>query len=237
MTLLPSIKLRLAAPTRLIDLADIGDLKGITTQPAGIELGGMTPHRRVAQCAEVRAAIPALSSLAAGIGDLQVRNRGTLGGSVANNDPAADYPAALLGLAATIRTSTREIGADEFFTGLFETALEDDELIVSVRFPVPKRAAYLKFRAPGSRYALVGILVAQTNAGVRVAVTGAGAGVYREPRMEAALSDTFHPDALDGIEVSAEGLNADMHGSAEYRAHLVGVLARRATAAALETGG
>ena len=155
---------------------------------------------------------------------------------MANNDPAADYPAALLGLAATIRTSTREIGADEFFMGLFETALEDDELIVSIRFPKPKRAAYVKFRAPGSRYALVGILVAQTDAGARVAVTGAGPGVYRERQMEAALSDTFRPEALDGIEVSAAGLNADMHGSAEYRAHLVGVLARRATAAALANG-
>jgi len=233
MTLLPSMKLRLAAPTRLIDLAGIADLKAFSASSAEIEIGGMTAHGDVARSARLRELVPALSELAGGIGDPQVRNRGTLGGSVANNDPAADYPAAVLGLGATVRTSSRDILADDFFTGLFDTALADDELIVAVRFPVPRRAAYIKFRVPGSRYALVGVMVAQTNDGVRVAVTGAGPGVFREARMEAALTDSFHPDALRGIEANAEHLNEDMHGSAEYRAHLIGVIARRATAVAL----
>ena len=237
MTLLPSMKLRLAAPTRLIDLADIAELRTFSASSEAIEIGGMTVHRDVACSVRLRQLVPALSELAGGIGDPQVRNRGTLGGSVANNDPAADYPAALLGLGATIRTSSREIAADDFFTALFETALADDELIVAVRFPVPRRAAYIKFRVPGSRYALVGVMVAETGRGVRLAVTGAGPGVFREPRMEEALADSFHPDALHGIEANAEHLNDDMHGSAEYRAHLIGVIARRAVAAALATGG
>jgi carbon-monoxide dehydrogenase medium subunit len=237
MTLLPSMKLRLSAPARLIDLADLDELKGIGIGTAQVVVGGMSCHGEVAGSAALRAAIPALADLAGGIGDPQVRNRGTIAGSVANNDPAADYPAALLGLAATIRTTEREIAADEFFTGLFATDLKDDELILSVSFPLPTRAAYLKFRAPGSRYALVGVMVAETSAGVRVAVTGAGPGVFRVPAMETALEHSFRPESLAGLQVDAEELNADMHGSAEYRAHLVAVLARRATAAALAHGG
>ena len=233
MTLLPSMKLRLAAPSRLIDLADVDSLNEWTLGEEHIVLGSMSSHRQVAQSTDVRNKIPALSTVAAGIGDPQVRNRGTLGGSIANNDPAADYPAALLGLGAKIRTSQREISADEFFKDFFETTLNEDELIISVTFPVPRRATYLKFRTPGSRYALVGVMVAETTSGVRVAVTGAGPGAYRESRLEAALSEDFCPEVLAEIEVSCDGLNADMHGSPEYRAHLIGVLASRATAQAV----
>ena len=233
MTLVPSMKLRLAAPSRLIDLADVEALSAWAIEDTRIVLGAASTHARVAHSAEVATRIPALCAVAAGIGDPQVRNRGTLGGSIANNDPAADYPAALIGLGATIRTSQREIPADDFFKDFFETVLDDDELVVAVSFPVPRRAAYLKFPTPGSRYALVGVMVAETHEGVRVAVTGAGPGVYRETQIEAALAEDFRPDALEGIDVSPDGLNADMHGSPEYRAHLTGVLARRATALAL----
>lgn len=236
MTLLPTMKLRLAAPSRLIDLVDLPELKGISVNSRRVTVGAMTSHRDVASSAGVRAVTPVLSMLARGIGDPQVRNRGTIGGSVANNDPAADYPAAVLALDARVRTSEREIGADAFFTGLFETALSDEELLLDVSFPIPRRAAYAKFRTPGSRYALVGVLVADTGEGVRVAVTGAGPCVYREKQLEAALDDTFQAGALEAIEVSADGLNADMHGSAEYRAHLVNVMARRAVARALADG-
>ena len=232
MTLLPSMKLHLAAPTRLIDLTDVEGLDAWQIDNECVVLGSMTPHARVAESVELGAKIPALSAAAAGIGDPQVRNRGTLGGSIANNDPAADYPAALLGLGATIRTSQRDLGADEFFKDIFETALGHDELVVAIDFPVPRRAAYLKFRTPGSRYALVGVMVAEVHDGVRVAVTGAGPGVYRETRLEAALCADFRPEALQGIDVSPEELNADMHGSPEYRANLISVLARRATAQA-----
>jgi len=233
MTLLPSMKLRLAAPSRLIDLTAVMGLDDWAVDDDCVVLGSMTPHARVAESVELGAKIPALSAAAAGIGDPQVRSRGTLGGSIANNDPAADYPAALLGLGATIRTSQRELSADEFFKDFFETALRHDELIVAVSFPVPRRAAYVKFRTPGSRYALVGVMVAEVYDGVRVAVTGAGPGVHRETALEAALSAEFRPEALEGIEVSTEDLNADMHGSPEYRAHLINVLARRATARAV----
>lgn len=236
MTLLPSMKLRLAAPSRLIDLTDVGGLDEWAIGDENIVLGSMSSHQRVAEAVEIRTKIPALSAVAAGIGDPQVRNRGTLGGSIANNDPAADYPAALLGLGATIRTSQREISAEDFFKDFFETVLDDDELVVAVSFPVPRRAAYLKFRTPGSRYALVGVMVAETYDGVRVAVTGAGPGVYRETQIEAALAVDFRPEALVGIDVSPDGLNADIHGSPEYRAHLTGVLARRATAQAVACG-
>ncbi len=236
MTLLPSMKLRLAAPSRLIDLADVEALREWQIDDDHIVLGSLTSHRRVAESSAVSDRIPALATVARGIGDPQVRHRGTLGGSIANNDPAADYPAALLGLGATIRTSKREISADGFFKDFFETALDHDELVMAVRFPVPRRAAYLKFRTPGSRYALVGVMVAETLDGVRVAVTGAGPGAYRESRLEAALAENFRPEALAEISLSADGLNADMHGSAEYRAHLIGVLARRATERALANG-
>lgn len=233
MTLLPSMKLRLAAPSRIIDLTDVPGLDEYTAGDERIVLGSMSSHRRVAENAEIRGRIPALCTVAGAIGDPQVRNRGTLGGSIANNDPAADYPAALLGLGATIRTSQREISADEFFRDFFETTLGDDELVVSVSFPVPRRAAYVKFPTPGSRYALVGVMVAETRDGVRVAVTGAGPGVFRETQLEAALSEDFRAEALAGLELSSEGLNADMHGSPEYRAHLTCVLAKRATAQAV----
>lgn len=232
MTLLPALKLRLAEPSQLIDLIDIAELKVIDVAVNEIELGSMTPHAVVANSPAVRDRIPALAALAGGIGDPQVRSRGTLGGSIANNDPAADYPAALLGLGATIKTSQRELTADEFFTGMFDTALREEELVVSVRFTSPKRAAYMKFRTPGSRYAIVGVMVAETPTGVRVAVTGAGPGVYRDQAMETALSESFHPEALEEITVSAATLNADLHASPEYRAHLVKVLAARAVAAA-----
>jgi carbon-monoxide dehydrogenase medium subunit len=232
MTLLPSMKLRLAAPTKLIDLSGLADLDAITVDKGVVRVGAMVTHGRVASSAEIAAAIPALSAVAAGIGDPQVRNRGTIGGSVANNDPAADYPAALLGLGATLVTNVREISADEFFVGLFDTALADDELLTAVEIPRPRRAAYVKFRVPASRYALIGVFVAETNDEPRVAVTGAGNGVYRDAALEAALKDAFEPDALAGIAVTPVDFNDDMHGSARYRAHLVSVLARRAVAAA-----
>jgi carbon-monoxide dehydrogenase medium subunit len=186
----------------------------------------------VASHATLRAKIPALAVLADTIGDPQVRNRGTIGGSIANNDPAADYPAGLVGLGATVRTNKREIAADDFFTGLFETALADDEVVTAVSFPVPEKAGYAKFPNPASRYAIVGVMASQGPAGTRVAVTGAGPCVFRVSEMEQALSGNFSADALQGISVSAGNLNADIHASAEYRAHLVGVMARRAVAAA-----
>ena len=198
-----------------------------------VTIGAMTTHAAVANSKEVAAAIPALAALAGGIGDPQVRNRGTIGGSVANNDPAADYPGACLALGATIKTDRRELTAEEFFTGLFETALADDEIIVSVSFPKAEKAAYVKFDNPASRYALVGVFVARTADGVRVAVTGSGQnGVFRVPEMEKALSATWSPDAVAGITVDAGTLNSDIHASAEYRAHLITVMAKRAVAAA-----
>ncbi len=233
MTLLPTMKLGLAAPSDLIDLSAIGDLRGIRRNGDRVVIGAMTRHAEVAASAEVRAAIPALASLADGIGDAQVRNRGTLGGSVANSDPAADYPAAVLGLDANVLTDRRTIAADQFFLGMFATALDAGELIRAVEFRVPKRAGYAKFPNPASRYAMVGVLVADYGGSVRVAVTGAGACAFRVPTLEAALGKQFSAAAIEGIEVSASELNTDLHGSAEYRAHLVGVMARRAVAAAL----
>jgi carbon-monoxide dehydrogenase medium subunit len=232
MTLLPAMKLRLARPSDLVDLAKVGDLRGIKREGNAVVIGAMTRHGEVADSAEVKSAIPALAELAGLIGDPQVRNRGTIGGSIANADPAADYPAAVLGLGATVRTNKREIAADSFFTGLFSTALEPDEIVTAVSFPIPEKAGYTKFRNPASRYAIVGVFVAKTGAGVRVAVTGAGSSVFRQKDMEQALSANFSPDAIKNVTQSTDGLNADIHASAEYRAHLVGVMARRAVEAA-----
>lgn len=232
MTLIPTLKQRLAQPSDLVDLSAIADLKGIFEDGGGIVIGAMTTHAEVAGDATVRAKIPALADLAEGIGDVQVRNRGTIGGSIANADPAADYPGGLVGLGATVRTNKREIAADDFFTGMFETALAEDEIVTAVAFPVPDKAAYVKFANPASRYAVVGVMVSQGTAGVRVAVTGAGPSVFRVAEMESALASNFSAAAIESISVPADGLNSDIHASAEYRAHLVGVMARRATAAA-----
>jgi carbon-monoxide dehydrogenase medium subunit len=232
MTLVPTMKQRLAAPSDLIDLNGIAELSGIAREGDSVVIGAMTRHADVAASDVVRGAIPALAALAEGIGDPQVRNRGTLGGSVANADPAADYPAALVGLNATVHTDRRAVAADDFFTSLFETALGDDEIITRVSFPVPEKAAYMKFPNPASRYAIVGVFVAKGTNGVRVAVTGAGASVYRVTEMEQALASSFAPEAVAAISVPADELNSDIHASAEYRAHLVTVMAKRAVAKA-----
>ncbi len=232
MTLIPVLKFRLAGPSDVIDLAGVSELKGIRVDGGAVVIGAMTTHAEVAASSEVRQAIPALADLAESIGDPQVRNRGTLGGSVANADPAADYPAAVVGLGATVHTNSRTIAGDDFFTGLFETALEPGELVTAVSFPVPERAAYMKFPNPASRYAIVGVMVSRSGGGVRVAVTGAGSSVFRVPEMERALAGNFSPEALAGASISADGLNGDIHASSAYRAHLVAVMARRAVAAA-----
>lgn len=233
-TLIPTMKQRLASPASLIDLSRIDGLSGIELKGRSVAIGAMATHAQVANSPIVQEAIPALAALAAGIGDPAVRHRGTLGGSIANNDPNADYPAAVLGLGATIVTTKRRIEADDFFKGLFETALEPDEIITRVSFPVAKRAAYVKFDNLASRYALVGVFVAKKPSEIRVAVTGAGAnGVFRVPAFEEALKKRFAPKSLEGLSIPATGLNSDIHGSAEYRAHLVGVLTRRAVAAAV----
>jgi carbon-monoxide dehydrogenase medium subunit len=233
-TLLPTMKQRLASPGTVVDLGGLKQLSGISRDGDAIVIGALTRHIDVATSDVVKAAIPALAALAAGIGDPAVRNRGTIGGSIANNDPAADYPAGALGLGATIVTNKRSIAADDFFKGLFETALEPGELITSVRFPIPAKAAYVKFPNPASRYALVGVLVAKTAGGVRVAVTGAGStGVFRVPAFEQALGANFAASALTGLKVDASDLASDMHADSEYRAHLIGVMAKRAVAAAL----
>lgn len=233
MTLVPTLKQRLAQPSDLVDLGGVGELTGISVSGDTVTIKAMTTHAAVANSAEVQSAIPALAALAGGIGDPQVRNRGTIGGSIANNDPAADYPAACLALGATIKTDKREMSANDFFTGLFETALDDGEMIVSVSFPKPEKAAYEKFDNPASRYALVGVFVAKTGGGVKVAVTGAGQdGVFRVPDMESALASNWSAGAVEGIAVDAEELNADIHASAEYRSHLITVMAKRAVTAA-----
>jgi carbon-monoxide dehydrogenase medium subunit len=232
-TLLPSMKLGLLVPEGLIDLGAIAELRGISVQGDRVRVGAMTTHDAVARSAEVRKLIPALAQLAGGIGDRAVRNRGTLGGSLANNDPAACYPAAVLGLGATIETDRRTIAADDFFKGLYETALAAGELITAVGFPQPECAAYLKFKQPASRFALVGVFVAKARGGVRVAITGAAPCVFRVKALEDRLSAKFAPESCDGVTVAADGLNGDLHASAEYRAHLIPVLARRAVAAAL----
>jgi carbon-monoxide dehydrogenase medium subunit len=231
-SLLAAMKLRLNAPSDLVDLASASELKGIESDGSTVTIGAMTTHADVAASAEVQQAIPALAALAASIGDRQVRNVGTLGGALANNDPAADYPAAVLGLGATVHTNQRAIHADQFFCGLFDTALENGELITAVSFPVPQKAAYAKFKNPASRFAIIGVLAAQTAAGVRVAVTGGGSGVFRVAELEDALCANWTAAAIADIKVPASGLSSDLHGSAEYRAHLVGVMAQRAVAAA-----
>ena len=232
-TLLGSMKLRLASPEQVVDLGAVKDLAGVRKDGNALVIGAMTRHADVAASADVRATIPALAQLASGIGDRQVRAMGTLGGSVANNDPAADDPAAVLGLGATVVTSTRQIAADDYFQGLFATALDEGELITAIRFPQPRRAAYMKFRQPASLFALIGVFVAQTDAGVRVAVTGGGNGVFRHAGLEQALSRNFSPEAVAGVTIDAGELNGDLHGSAEYRAHLIGVMTQRAVAKAL----
>jgi carbon-monoxide dehydrogenase medium subunit len=234
-TLLATMKLRLASPTDLVDLGHIPELRGIRVEngAAAITIGAMTPHSDVADSLEVGARIRALAELAGAIGDLQVRNRGTLGGSIAHNDPAADYPAAILGLGATVTTNRRTIAADDFFTDMFATALAPGELITSVTFPVPKKAAYVKFRNAASRFAIVGVFAALTPQGARVAVTGARSrGVFRVKEMEEALSRDWSAAALRSITVAADDLQSDLHASAQYRAHLIHVLAQRAVAAA-----
>ncbi len=228
MTLIPTLKQRLARPSDVVDLGGLKELAGIKVEGDALVIGGMTKHGDVATSADVKKVIPALADLAGHIGDPQVRNRGTMGGSVANNDPAADYPAAVVALNATVITNTGKHAADAFFKGLFETALGEGEIITAISFPKADKAAYMKFPNPASRYAMVGVFVAKTAAGVRVAVTGAGPSVFRVKAMEEALSKNFSSDAIKDIKVPADGLNSDIHGSAEYRAHLVGVMARRA---------
>jgi carbon-monoxide dehydrogenase medium subunit len=231
-TLLPTMKQGLAAPSDLVDLSGVADLKGIKMDGNNLVIGAMTTHAEVAKSAAVKGAIPALAVLADGIGDPQVRNRGTIGGSISNSDPAADYPAGLVGLGATVVTNKRKIAADDFFKGLFETALEAGEIVTAVSFPKPEKAAYAKFPQPASRFALVGVFVSKSGSNVRVAVTGAGPKVFRQADMEKALAASFSADALKTVKQPASGLNSDIHGTAEYRAHLVGVMARRAVAAA-----
>ena len=232
-SLLPAMKLGLAAPSDLIDLSLLPGANAIAVEAGALRIGAMTPHAAVAASANVREHIPALAALADGIGDPAVRTRGTIGGSLAQNDPAACYPAAVLGLGATVHTDRRRIAADDFFRGLYETALEPGELITAVSFPIPQRAAYQKLEQPASRFALVGVFVSQGAQGARVAVTGAGPCVFRVAAFEAALSRDWSAKAIEGIAVPATGLNTDLHASAAYRAHLIGVLARRAVAASV----
>ena len=232
-SLVQAMRLRLASSERLVDLGGIADLKGIRVDADGVHVGAMTTHATVARSPEVRGAIPALAELAEGIGDPMVRNVGTLGGSVANADPAADYPAALLALGATVQTDRRAIPAEQFFTGLYETALEPGELVTAVSFPVPEKAAYMKLRQPASRFALVGVFVARTGAGVRVAVTGAKGYVFRAKALEDALAANFAPEAARAVQLPAADFNGDLHASPEYRAAMVCVMAARAVEAAL----
>ena len=233
-SLVQAMKLRLSSPSDLIDLGTIKDLSGIKVSGSTVEIGAMTRHADVASSSQIIKTIPALASLAGMIGDRQVRHMGTIGGSLANNDPAADYPAAALGLGATITTNKRKIEADKFFTGLYETALEPGELITSVSFPAPKRAAYMKFKNPASRFAIVGVFVADFGGKVRVGVTGAGPSAFRQAEMEKALSAKFAPESVANMKLKAEGLNNDLHASPEYRAHLITVMAKRAVEAALK---
>ena len=232
MTLLPTMKQGLASPSDIIDLGGLGN-SGVKASAKSVVVKAGTTHAEVTASKDVKKAIAALASLAGGIGDPHVRNRGTVGGSISNNDPAADYPSAVVGLNATVHTNARKIAGDKFFTGMFETALKAGEIVTAVEFPVVKRAGYAKFPNPASRYAMVGVFVAELKDGsVRVAVTGAGPKVFRVPEMEAALEKKFSADSIAGISVKAKGLNTDMHASAAYRAHLVNVMARRAVAAA-----
>jgi carbon-monoxide dehydrogenase medium subunit len=233
MTLIPAMKTRLAAPSDVVDISRIGELKGVSVSGDTVTIGAATTHAEVAADATLKKAAPAVADLASHIGDPHVRHKGTIGGSVANNDPAADYPAALLALNATIVTDRREIAAEDFFTGLFETSLKEGEIITAVRFTAPEKAGYEKFRNPASLYAIAGVFVAKGKDGVRVAVTGAGEnGVFRAGDFEAALAKSFDASAVEGIKVSADGLMSDIHASAEYRANLVKVMAKRAVAKA-----
>jgi aerobic carbon-monoxide dehydrogenase medium subunit len=232
-SLIPTLKQRLASPDALIDLKGIDGMATIERAGDALAIGALVTHAAVAGSPMVRQAIPALADLADGIGDPQVRNRGTLGGSIANNDPAADYPAALLGLGASIQTSERRIAADDFFIRMFETDLEPGEIVTAVSFPIPRRAAYVKFSNPASRYAIVGVFVAETAKGVRVAVTGAAPCVFRLNEAEQALGRSFAPEALDRLRVADKGLNSDIHANSSYRAHLTAVMAKRAVQAAL----
>ena len=225
MTLIPTLKARLASPTDVIDLSGLA-LSGIEVADDSLTIGALTLHSEVAAGSQ----ITSLSNLALAIGDAQVRNRGTIGGSIANSDPGADYPAAVMALGATINTTAGVIGADDFFRGLFETAVDPGAILTSVKFPIPGRAAYEKFPNPASRYAVVGVMVAETDGDVRVGVTGAGPCAYRQRNFEQALADNFSISALDGLEVDYTEFNSDIHASAEYRGHLVGVMARRAVA-------
>jgi carbon-monoxide dehydrogenase medium subunit len=232
-TLLASMKLRLANPETLVDLGAIAELAGVRREGDSLVIGAMTRHADVATNPEVLSALPALAELAGGIGDRQVRAMGTIGGSLANNDPAACYPAGALALNATIQTTQRKITADDFFQGMFATALQDGELITAVSFPVARRAAYIKFKQPASRFALIGVCVAQTDSGVRVAVTGGGNGVFRHTGLEQALTKSFTPEAAAAVKIDPSVYSSDLHGSAAYRANLVSVLAQRAVAKAL----
>lgn len=228
-TLIPTMKQRLAAPSDLVDISKISDMVGITVSGKSVTIGAATTHADVASNADLQKACPAITHLAGMIGDPHVRNKGTLGGSIANNDPAADYPAAMVGLGATIQTNKQSIAADDFFTGMFETALDEDEIVVSVSFDCPDAAAYEKFPNPASRYAMAGVFVANSGGAARVAVTGAGAdGVFRHGEMEASLSGNFASSAIEGASVDADDMLSDMHGSSAYRANLVKVLAKRA---------
>ena len=232
MTFIPVLKQRLNKPSVVVDLSKLG-LSGISVSGNTVTIGAMTTHATVAGSPEVKAKLPALAALASGIGDNQVRHRGTIGGSLANNDPSACYPAAALALGATITTDRRTIAAGDFFHGMFTTALEQGEIITSVSFPAPEKAGYEKFPNPASRYAMVGVFVAKTDAGARVAITGAGqGGVFRHAGLERALSANFSPDAVAGVPISADDLNSDIHASAPYRAHLIGVITKRAVAKA-----
>ena len=237
-TLIPTMKLRLASPNNLVDLNTVEGLSGIEVKGRSIVIGAMTRHVDVATSADVKTNIPALAYLAGLIGDPAVRHRGTLGGSIANNDPNSDYPAACVGLGATIHTTKGKHEADAFFKGLFETALAPDEIITKVSFPIVKKAGYEKFRNQASRFALVGVFASKRGSEIRVAVTGAGSnGVFRVVSFEEALKKRFAPKSLEGLTIPADGMNSDIHGTAEYRAHLVGVMARRAVARANETPG
>tara|TARA_B100000287_G_scaffold366353_1_gene361589 strand:+ start:69 stop:854 length:786 start_codon:yes stop_codon:yes gene_type:complete len=228
MTLLPAIKLRLAAYSDLINIKKIKSLSGIKVSSKSIRIGAVTTHAQVAESKEVGKSIPSLSVLAEGIGDPQVRNRGTIGGSIANNDPAADYPSACMALNGIIHTNKRKISADKFFKGMFETDLKKGELIEAIEFEVPEKSAYAKYPNPASRYALVGVYVAKLKKEVRVAVTGAGSSVFRSKEIESALSSNFSPSAIDNVSISSNGLNSDIHASADYRAHIIKVMARKA---------
>jgi carbon-monoxide dehydrogenase medium subunit len=233
-TLIATMKQRLASPSILIDIARLTELRFVRREGSAFVIGAGARHDDVATSEELGKGLPALAELAEMIGDPAVRHMGTLGGSLANNDPAADYPAAVLALNATIATTKRSIAADDFFQGMFTTALEDDEIITQVSFPIPDKAAYAKFKNPASRYAIAGVFVSKSKSDVRVAVTGAGSSVFRVPEMEAALTRNFTPDAIANIAVAADDLNSDIHASAEYRAHLVTVMAKRAVKAAME---